>query len=416
MLVLYSLMSIISFPILLIYLLIRIAMGKEDYTRINERLGFSFSKVSSINKVIWIHAASVGESYIALNIINNLQQDLSNYHFLITTCTQTSAKLLQNMLPNNTTHQFVPIDTYFSVKNFLKTWNPTIGIFIESEIWPNLLYFSAKNFPIMLLNARISDASYKKWLHFTKFSCKLLNRFSIIATQSIYDFKKYRSLGAKNIINLGNFKFANPIPIVNQQKLSYLYNQIHGRMVVVGVSTHIDDEEMLYKAYVNLKSTFPCLLLIIVPRHPQRVNNIVKAIKTYNIIAITDSSKNPITDHIDCYIVDSIGESGTFLSLASITFIGGSITNGGHNPIEAAYFKTVIIFGPDMSNFKSVAEEFIQNKAAVQINNDQELLNTIKFLLSSLELRKHYYLNSQKILQSNKDIARKYVEQIKNYI
>ncbi len=414
MITLYRILTFLLFPLLLIWILIRIIKGKEDLTRINERFGFSFKQPND-KSYIWIHAASVGESLIALTLIEHMSHIFPKYHFIITTGTLTSAKIISARLPQNAIHQFVPIDEYFAVNRFFNKWKPKLGILIESEIWPNLLNIGAKNCSLILTNAIMSERSFIKWQRFHNFAQFCLNQFSLILCQSVADKQKYQQLCTTKIEYIGNLKYSAAKPIFNQKEYDTLDKQTNSRLILLAASTHPGDEDIIIKAHQKLKIKYPNLLTIISPRHPHRSEEVQNIILKYNLKPAIRSQNGHIKIDTDIYLADSLGEMGLFFNLADVTFIGGSFYNGGHNIIEPAFFNTRIIVGPNMTNFLAITAEFLASNAILQAENENDLINKID--LSFTNIADTTMMNrARKLVQQNSYIIDSYIKQISDVL
>ncbi|MDP5110718.1 MAG: 3-deoxy-D-manno-octulosonic acid transferase [Rickettsiaceae bacterium] len=352
-------------------------------------------------KLIWMHAASVGESMVAVTLTNALNSLYPDINFLITTGTLSSAKILETSLPANATHQFVPLDNIIIIKRFLSHWKPNLGIFIESEFWPCLVNESAKKFNIIVVNARLSDRSFNRWMNRKKLFNKIIAHFKLVATQSVTDLKKYQALGCEKAINLGNLKFANKELEVDRNQLKKMENIFQNKQVFVASSTHTEDEEVTLQIIQEFKKAKIDYYPIIVLRHPERRNEISKKCRNLGLSFTLRSQNNLPSLKDDLYIGDSFGELGLFYSLSKITFIGGSFKRGGHNLVEPAYFDNIIILGPDMSNFQNIATEMIQEKCAIQISDKADLAKKLLFFLDK---------NNKKTSQELIDNARKFVD------
>jgi 3-deoxy-D-manno-octulosonic-acid transferase len=416
---LYNLVNIILFPFYIILLLVRLLKDKENFVSFKSRFGIYKTKPKS-SQLIWIHAASVGESMIAINLVNELKKIYQEVEFLVTTGTLSSANIVNKWLPAGVYHEFTPIDNFFIVRRFYKYWQPKLGIFIESDIWPTLVSSSAKKCKLLLLNARLSDKSFNKWQKFPKIFQLLTNFFSYITVQSKIDLKKYHSLGCNNVENLGNIKFANKKLQVNEEELAPFKKIFSGKKVFVASSTHKMDESILLDIISQFKEEkINKIYPIIILRHPERVNEITLFCKKIGLKYSLRSSKikhNILED--DLYIVDSFGELGLFYSISDISFIGGSfeIGNrlGGHNLLEPAYFDNVIIVGPNMTNFQNITNEMISDKACVQVSNTEELKNQILFFLDekNINISKEYINNARKYVENREKIFVNYLKQI----
>ncbi len=425
MIYLYHILSFLLLPVYFFLLVLRVIVGKEEIKNIGERFAIGHTHTKRNETLVWIHAASVGESIIALTLVENINNlwlkrtmPKTSLKFLVTSGTRSSGKILQQKLPQNAIHQFIPIDNIIFVKKFFRNWQPNLGIFIESELWPCLISEGAKHCELLLLNARISDKSFESWKKISSFFRLVTASFSEIIVQSNRDFQKFTQLGVTNIVNLGNIKFANKKLPVNEQELTILTQHMSGKRVIVFASTHLDDEVVVLNIIKPIKQRHPDCYFILIPRHPERKNDIGKACAQLNLTYSIKSEQNiPIlTD--DLYIVDKFGELGLFFSIAYISFVGGSFKQGGHNILEPAYFANYIIFGPDMSNSADISNEMLTNKAATQIRDENDLLNKIEYLLSETGTQKAkvYQANALEFVNKNQQILGNYLNIIEKHL
>jgi len=405
----YNILSILFLPFIFLHFVYRVFKKKVDLTRLNEKLGIAKIQKPK-GELLWLHAASVGETFIALKLIRELSQE--GRFFLLTTCTTTSAEIAAKQNLPNLIHQYTPCDFTFCINKFLNHWQPSIGIFIESEIWPNRINLANKNFKITLLNARMSDRSFSRWNYCKGFVSFCLSKFSLILTQSKEDTLRFEQLGAKNPIYGGNLKYSITPPEVNVQDLGTLKAQIGNRQILLAASTHEGDEEFILNCYSKLKKDYPDLLLIIAPRHPIRTQQISDLILNKGLAYARRSQKEKITSQMEVYLADTIGELSLFYSLANVSFIGGSLRNGGHNILEASFFNTFIIFGPDMSNFKEIAAEYIQNNAAISFKDQTEAVSIIKNALSTPQLIESQNKAASSILKQKSQILGTYLQHL----
>ena len=404
-------------PLYFLALVIRIYSNKESLDRLNERFGYSTLPRPN-GALIWLHAASVGESVATLNLIENINIIYPKINFLVTSGTISSANILEKKLPQNARHQFLPIDNLIFVRKFLKHWQPSLGIFIESELWPCLINEGAKFCKLLLLNAHISDKSFGSWSRFKIFFQSILENFSEIIAQSRVDSDKFISLGIKKVQNLGNIKFANKKLEVDEIELSILRKTLIKKQVVVLASTHLEDENVCLKIIKPIQDEYPDCYFILVLRHPQRSRDLAKACQSLHLNFSIRSETNLPNVNDDLYIVDTFGDLGLFYSLADVSFIGGSFKQGGHNLLEPAFFGNLIFFGPDMSNYSVIAEEMIERKAAIQIQNSDELTERLQYFLnpSNIMEAKIYKRNSYEFVIKNQEILQNYLKILGNYI
>lgn len=425
MIYLYHILSLLLLPVYFFLLVLRVIVGKEEIKNIGERFAIGHTHTKRTETLVWIHAASVGESIIALTLVENINNlwlkrtmPKTSLKFLVTSGTRSSGKILQQKLPQNAIHQFIPIDNIIFVKKFFRNWQPNLGIFVESELWPCLISEGAKHCELLLLNARISDKSFESWKKISSFFTSITCNFSKIIVQSNTDFQKFMQLGMNNIENLGNIKFANKKLSVNEHELAILAQHMSTKRIIVFASTHLEDESVLLNVIKPIKQRYPNCYFILIPRHPERKNDIGKACTQLNLIYSIKSEQNiPIlTD--DLYIVDKFGELGLFFSIAYISFVGGSFKQGGHNVLEPAYFANYIIFGPGMSNSANIANEMLTNKAATQIRDENDLLNKIEYLLSETGTQeaKVYQANALEFVNKNQQILGNYLNIIEKHL
>ena len=380
----YRIFTIICIPVIIFYIKFREAVKKEDSDRINERFGISVI-IRPKGKLIWLHAASVGESISMLPLVTKLLSDNPSINLMLTTGTISSARIMKNRLPTGAFHQYIPIDRPNYVKRFINHWKPDIVLWAESEFWPNTIFEVNKhNIPLILVNGRISDKSFQKWQRIPSLIRAILSWFSLCLGQSTQDTTRLKFLGAINTKCLGNLKFAADKLPFDQENLILLKKQIGTRPCWLAASTHPGEEESIVAAHKRIKEMHPNLLTIIVPRHPGRGPKIFQ-----NLIKIADgvrlrSTGGQITKESDIYVADTFGELGLFYRLTETVFIGKSlIPLGGQNPIEALKLNCAVIHGPHMTNFQWVCEEMLKFGCALPIANAKNLAETVSDLLSN---------------------------------
>lgn len=392
--------------------------GKEDVKRFNERIGRP-SMPRPEGKLFWFHGASVGESLSMLPLINKLLETYPEAHVMVTTGTLTSAELMGKRLPERAFHQYIPIDNPFFTTRFVKHWQPDAVLWFESDFWPAMLNsIKRKNIPLILVNGRISNKSFKRWQQFD-FICKeLLSCFSFCLGQSDEDAYRLRVLGAKEAICLGNIKYAGlPLP-VDEEKKAELEKQINGRTVWLACSTHDDEEFKIARFHNELKKDFPDLLLIIVPRHPHRGVEIQKRLQDELKLNVSLRSKEePITPKTDIYVADTIGELGIWYNLSPLIFVGGSlIPHGGQNFMEPSRYRCAVIVGPHMHNFTDAMNRAKKADAVIQVNDVLDLIDNVRQLLSNKELLEakrslayNWATSEAKVLDGIMDKVRSYI-------
>ncbi len=361
--------------------------GKEDVKRFNERIGRPRLKRPE-GKLVWLHGASVGESVSMLPLIQRILETYPDAHVIVTTGTVTSADVMNKRLPERAFHQFIPIDNPIFTTRFVKYWHPDVALWFESEFWPAMLSsIRRKNIPLILINGRISNKTFKRWQQFDFISKELLSCFTLCLGQSEEDAYRLRVLGARESLCLGNLKYAGlPLPI-DQKAKTEMQRQIGSRPVWLASSTHDDEEVRIAKVHKRLAEKIPGLLTIISPRHPQRGEEINRKISELGLTAALRSNEQPVTETTDIYIADTIGEMGLWYDLANIVFIGGSlIPHGGQNFIEPSRVRDAVIVGPYMHNFTDAINRAKKADAVMQISDTAELEELVLQLMQQKEL------------------------------
>ena len=364
-----------------IIIFIRLLKKKEHPKRFKEKFGF-YTKKKFKGKLIWFHGASVGEILSIIPLIESLEKNKEIKQILITSNTLSSSKILSNLKLTKTIHQFFPIDTNYHTQKFLKYWKPSVAVFIDSEIWPNMIT-NIKKTPIslILMNARITDKSFKRWKLFKSYAKKIFFNFDICLSSSHKSKKYLKSLGAKNIKHVGNLKFTQ-----SEKNITFLDNDLKkfflSKRIWCASSTHNTEEFICANVHKKLKIKYKNLLTIIIPRHIHRTEEIVNEMKKLNLNIHLHNSKNKIDKDTDIYLVNSFGQTKSFFKVCKTVFLGGSmIKHGGQNPLEAARFGCKILHGPNVWNFYEIYDLLKKNKVSRKIINSNQLsLNVDKML------------------------------------
>jgi 3-deoxy-D-manno-octulosonic-acid transferase len=331
----------------------RMKQGKEDPARVGERRGMS-GDIRPPGPLVWIHGASVGEVLAAAALIEKLRA--LKIRVLLTSGTVTSAAIVAKRFPADIIHQYVPYDSPRYVARFLDHWRPSLALFIESDLWPNLILSSAaRRLPMVLINGRMSQRSFPRWRRMSDTISALLGRFDVCLAQSQVDAERFTALGSRNVVTTGNLKFDVPAPPADLAKLERLMSVTRGRPIIVAASTHPGEEEILLEAHRTLAGFFPSLLSVFVPRHADRGEAIARTIAASGLTVARRSREELPTAKTDIYVADTMGELGLFYRLAPIVFMGGSLVeHGGQNPIEAVKLGASIVHGPHVFNFTDV--------------------------------------------------------------
>src|SRR3954454_14768725 len=333
----------------------RLKQGKEDPERVGERRGLS-PDARPHGPLVWVHGASVGEVLAAAALIERLRA--LNLRILLTSGTVTSAAIVAKRFPADIIHQYVPYDSPRYVARFLDHWRPSLALFIESDLWPNLILSSAaRRLPMVLINGRMSQRSFPRWRRVAGTISALLGRFDLCLAQSDVDAERFAALGSRNVVVTGNLKLDVPAPSADPVKLERIMMMTRGRPIIVAASTHPGEENILLEAHRTLAGFFPSLLTVIVPRHPNRGEAIARSIPASGLHVSLRSREELPTATTDIDVADTMGELGLFYRLAPIVFMGGSlIEHGGQNPIEAVKLGASVVHGPHVFNFSDIYE------------------------------------------------------------
>ncbi|MGE4326123.1 MAG: 3-deoxy-D-manno-octulosonic acid transferase [Pseudodonghicola sp.] len=327
--------------------------------RAGERLGHA-SLPRPSGRLIWFHAASVGESLSVLQLITVMGKRLPDTEFLITSGTATSAELVAKRLPPRSRHQFAPLDAPAPVRRFLDHWRPAAALFVESELWPLMIVeTSDRGVPLALVNARLSQKSVESWRKWPKTSRFIFNRFALLLAPNRQTADDLIALGAPaDRVGLSvNLKATSAPPPVDADLVADLRKTIGKRPIWLASSTHPGEEEIVLAAYHRLLATHPDLLLILAPRHPERGDEVAGLITKAGLSTARRSAGERVTPDTQVYLADTLGETGSWYSLAPFAFLGATLADkGGHNPIEPAQFGVPLIVGPSRANNRAAFE------------------------------------------------------------
>jgi 3-deoxy-D-manno-octulosonic-acid transferase len=376
----------------------RLKLGKEDPERVSERRGMS-ADIRPSGPLVWIHGASVGEVLAAAALIEKLRA--LNLRILVTSGTVTSAAIVAKRFPPDVIHQYVPYDSPRYVARFLDHWRPSLALFIESDLWPNLILSSAaRRLPMVLINGRMSHRSFPRWRRVSGTISALLGRFDICLAQSQVDAERFSALGSRNVLTTGNLKLDVPAPPADPAKLEKLMAVTRGRPIVLAASTHPGEEELLADAHRTLAGYFPQLLTVIVPRHPDRGELVARTIGATGLNVALRSREELPTAVTDIYVADTMGELGLFYRLAPIVFMGGSLVeHGGQNPIEAVKLGASIVHGPHVFNFTDVYEALDAAGGARRADSPDALMKQLGRLLSDPKAREASLVAAEHVVE-----------------
>lgn len=385
-LALYRWASVAVYPLIGPFLAIRAAKGKEDRTRRTERYGYA-SLPRPVGPLAWIHAASVGETLAVVPLLRELRR--RDINVLLTTGTVTSAEVARTRLSEDILHQYVPLDLKPAIKRFIRYWKPDVAISVESEIWPvTTLELHRRHVPQIIVNARISDRSFARWSNHPGLAEALFGKLGLVIAQSELDAERFRDLGAWPVTVTGNIKVDTEAPVCDPTLVERYRQQIGARKTWAAVSTFEGEERVAMMVHRALKA-HTGLLTIIVPRHPERGDDVEKMLLEKGMKVARRSRGDVVTDETDILLGDSIGEMGLYLRLTEVAFVGRSLTaEGGQNPLEAAMLGTAVLSGPHVENFRDAYQTLVKGGAA-RIIRDPEMLAKAVHFLNTNDLARH---------------------------
>lgn len=378
----YRWAGVAAYPFIGGYVLWRIGKGKEDRARRHERYGKP-SAGRPEGPLIWVHAASVGETGAVLGLIDYILQ--SGINVILTTGTLTSARVVSERLGDRVIHQYVPLDLKPMVSSFLSFWKPDLAIVAESEVWPvTILELGVRRVPQILVNGRMSDRSFERWQKLPYVAEALFENFAHVIAQSEADGERFRALGARPVTVSGNLKGdTEPLP-VDENLLMRFTMEIGARKTWAAISTHDGEEQIAGQVHRALRTRHADLLTIIVPRHPHRADAIGAELVKAGLKVVTRSSNQPVTPDTDILIGDTIGEMGLYLRLTEIAFVGRSLSGeGGQNPMEPAMLNTAVLSGVNVQNFREAYRLLIDKGGARLVRDAKMLAGAVNFLLDN---------------------------------
>ena len=417
----YRFFTYLFYPFAPIYLYFRKIRKKEDSISYREKL----SKIEISREegfLIWFHVASVGEAMSILPLIESCMEEKKINKILLTSITLSSGKILKKRFNQNAKviHQFLPLDISVWTSKFLEHWKPNLSIFIDSEIWPNLIsQISEKKIPLLLINARITKKSFKRWKLIISFAKKIFEKFDLCIVSNKESENFLKILGAKNIKNYGNLKFSNIKNDLNKKLDSDFFNKIKNRKIWCAASTHPTEEILCARSHLKIKESYNNILTIIIPRHIDRIEKIRKELSNLNLKIVLYSKLDQIDINTDILLIDTYGEASIFYNISKCTFMGKSITkslimNSGQNPIEAARLGCKIFHGPNVSNFVEIYEYLRTLGVTKQVNNSNEL--SISLIEEFKENKGEKSNIKEEIHNYGQNILNNVIEELKKYI
>lgn len=400
----YSCLFYLLIPFILIRLIWRSISAPSYRDRWCER--FALYKKSFPQNVIWFHAVSVGEAEALFPLAKKIQREYPNVTLLITTTTPTGSARVKAVMQDSVEHVYLPYDVPCAVKRFMRCFRPRMTVIMETEIWPNLFAHCGKNeIPLYIVNARLTEKSARGYQKIPALIAPALACVKLIAAQTQDDADRFIAIGAKTekVRKLGNIKFDVEVPNeIIKQGAQLKADLFTGRFVWLIASTHKDEEAIFLKVYKEIKLRMPELLLVIVPRHPERFDEVQKLCEQSHLAVVRRTSDEACRQDDDVYLVDTMGELKMVYAASDVAFVGGSMVPvGGHNILEAAAVGTPVMFGPYMANFKEIAEGVLRQDAAIQCQNEDEIIKAVNTLYMDPKYRQLLAEKGKEFIRQN---------------
>jgi 3-deoxy-D-manno-octulosonic-acid transferase len=402
---LYRVITTGGLPLVELLLQHRTMRGKEETARVDERRGDP-SVERPRGPLVWIHAASIGEAQSVLVLIERILRTSPDLNILMTTGTVTSAQMMGQRLPGRAIHQYVPVDRISWVRSFLDYWKPGAALWVESELWPNLVLESKRRgIPLALINARMSERSHKSWRRAPGLAHELLSAFDTILAQDDDIAVRLRDLGAPHVSVTGNLKLAaEPLPATAGELIA-LQDAIGDRPVWLAASTHRTEEDIVGEVHNALMDRFPGLLTLLAPRHPQRGDEIEQNLMRMGLTVTRRSRDDAITAETNIHLVDATGLLGQLYRVSPLAFIGGSlIPHGGQNMLEAAQLGCAVLHGPHIDNFRSITASLAAAGASREVADRAELTSCVAELLANPDQLHTMATNAEAAAARNREV------------
>lgn len=418
---LYSLVLYLSVPLVLLKLLLRGRGNRAYLARIPERFGCVAEPKSGL-PVIWVHAVSVGEVQASGALVQRLLRSYPGCQVLLTTITPTGAAQVEKLFSGAVEHRYLPYDLPHGINLFLRRIKPRLLVILETEIWPNLLHCcSRRGVPAVLVNGRLSPASYRGYLRFRRFSASAVQLFSHIAARSAEDARRFQALGADPaaMTVVGNLKFDDELPPgIREQSQSLRQSLCGTRPVWIAASTHAGEEEQVLEAFRQVRERLPDCLLIIAPRHPERFDKVYRLFRRHDLqVARRSADATGALRDTDVYLLDTLGELPLFYACADAAFVGGSLVPaGGHNVLEAARLGVALVSGEHTANFAEIIGLFKAADAIMIAADAAQLATAVIRLLTDGELRRTCGARGQRLVQDNQGALNSVMAILEGYL
>jgi 3-deoxy-D-manno-octulosonic-acid transferase len=414
-LLLYAGLTSACRPLVPLFLWTRIARGKEDVARVDERRGIA-THPRPEGRSAWMHGASIGE---CLSLLPCMEEFIARgFHIVVTSGSVGSARVVAQRLPGGCIHQFFPFDIHQYALCFLDHWRPEIVLVAESEVWPNIFRaITSRNIPLVSVNARLSERSFRRWSKGPKAAAEVFGMIDVCLAQTREDAERFSGLGTRDVRVAGNLKFDASPPPADPAELTDLRGRIGTRPVWAAVSTHAGEEEIIADAHLALRSEFPTLLTLLAPRHPQRGEAIAQMLARKGLRVARRSQERILGNDTEIYLADIFGEIGLIYRVSMLAFIGRSLTaKGGQNPIEAAKLNCAVLHGPHVGNFREVYAMLDAGEGAFVVDDRAALSDAVAWLLSDAQALRRTARNAAHIAEEHSGATARVMRAIEPYL
>lgn len=408
----YSTVLYLALPFVLARLVLR-GFRNSDYFRFfGERFGHI--RPTLLRPVIWLHAVSVGEVQAALPLLKRLRKDFIGYEIFVTTTTPTGRAHLERHFGHQLRHAYFPYDLPHVVRRYLNRLQPKLVLIMETEIWPNLLHHCRRRgIPTVLVNGRLSEKSARGYRRLGPVARRALQDWSLIAAKSAEDATRFEQVGADatQVRVVGNLKFDVEVDEDSFARVQALRSQLGvGRPVWIAASTRDGEEPQILEAYQKVKQAIEQVLLVLVPRHPERFDKVAELVERADLAYDRRSEKNLCTGNVEVYLVDTMGELRDLYAAADVAFVGGSLVDRGcHNLVEPASLGVPVVFGWSTYNFADVAAELKACGGGEQVADSGRLAETVIKLLSDEALRRKMGVAARQLILANRGATDRFV-------
>jgi len=415
----YSFLIYLSIPFFVLHLLWRGRKAPAYLKRWQERFGYY--DFPPTRDTIWIHAVSVGEVQATMPIVKALHEQSPEKTIVITTTTPTGSQRVRDIFGMDLIHVYAPYDTPGAVKRFLQQLQPSIAVIMETEIWPNLFNIcSQQHIPVILANARLSERSARGYHKIHGFISGTLNTAAMIAAQTQLDKERFVSLGVnpEHIQVTGSVKFDVRIAADVHERAAVMRREWGvNRSVLIAASTHEGEESQVLNAFEQIRQLVPNVLLVLVPRHPERFAKVTALCYKRGYKTVLRSEQYSCDPETQIFIGDTMGELDLFYAAADVAFVGGSLVpHGGQNPVEPAAMGLPVIIGPHMFNFQEIVYLLLEAGGAERVQDVQQLASVATGLLKDANLRNKFGERGQAVVESNRGAVDRLIAIIKTHI